>query len=60
MIVLACRECVTNCKKHAKGSTINVIIINRDKFFTVSITDAGEKPKDVKRGRRTYFLTSDS
>lgn len=60
MIVLACREGATNYKKHTKGSTINVIITNWDKFFTVSITDDGEKPKDVKRGRRTYFLTSDS
>lgn len=51
IIVLACRECVTNCKKHANGSTVNVKITNRDKFFTVSITNDGKKPKDeIKEG----------
>ena len=51
IIVLACRECVTNCKKHAKGSAVNVKITNRDHFYTVSITNDGEKPKDeIKEG----------
>lgn len=51
IIVLACRECVTNCKKHAKGSAVNVKITNRDNFYTVSITNDGEKPKDeIKEG----------
>ena len=51
IIVLACRECVTNCKKHANGSTVNVKIINRDKFLTVSITNDGKKPKEeIKEG----------
>lgn len=51
IIVLAAKECVTNCSKHAKGTAVNVRIIERKDFFAVTITNDGIPPKEpIKEG----------
>lgn len=45
LIVLAARECVTNCLRHAKGNEITVDIKELGGIYKVTITNNGEKPK---------------
>ena len=46
LLALACRECVTNCVKHASGNEVYVKISCRDGNCLVSITNNGRKPED--------------
>ena len=44
LITLACRECVTNCVKHAGGDRVFVRIIPQNGCYSVSITNNGAAP----------------
>lgn len=46
LIVLAARECVTNCLRHAKGNEITVDVKELGGIYKVTVTNNGEKPKD--------------
>ena len=44
LIALACRECVTNCVKHASGDRVNVKIKPQGEYIFVSFTNNGVQP----------------
>ena len=44
LIALACRECVTNCVKHASGDRVNVKIKPQGESVFVSFTNNGVQP----------------
>ena len=46
VIVLAARESVTNCSKHAGGNAVNIRITQRDDLYVVEITNNGDPPKE--------------
>lgn len=46
LTVLAARECVTNCFRHAKGNEITLDIEMLGEIYKVTITNNGEKPKE--------------
>ena len=45
LVVSAVRECVTNCVRHAHGSTVTVRVMGLPGGYTVFITNDGERPK---------------
>lgn len=49
----AIRECVTNCARHAHGTTVYVQLETTDKCLYIQITNDGDAPeKDAKEGRQ--------
>lgn len=46
LVVKAIRECVTNCVRHAHGTTVFVRIAGLPGGYGVTITNDGETPKD--------------
>ncbi len=45
------RECVTNCARHAHGTTVYIQLETTDKCLYIQITNDGEAPeKDAKEG----------
>lgn len=47
----AIRECVTNCARHAHGTTVYIQLETTDKCLYIQITNDGEAPeKDAKEG----------
>ena len=47
----AIRECVTNCARHAHGTTVYVQLETADKYLYIQITNDGDAPeKDAKEG----------
>lgn len=46
IIVLAAKESVTNCYKHAGGDTVILRIAERNDQFMVTVTNNGESPKE--------------
>lgn len=49
LTVSAVRECMTNCVKHAHGTSVFVKISALSGGYTVTVTNDGEKPKDKIR-----------
>lgn len=45
LVVQAVRECLTNCVRHAHGTTVFVQISGMAGGYTVTITNDGEKPR---------------
>lgn len=45
VIMVAVRECITNCVKHAQGDLVNIYIDEREDTFAVKITNNGEIPQ---------------
>ena len=51
IVLLAAKECLTNCSKHANGKTVTVRIEEREERFTVTVTNDGTPPKGpIKEG----------
>ena len=51
VILLAAKECVTNCSKHAGGTAVNVEIAERKDYYVVTVTNNGNPPKGaIKEG----------
>ena len=51
IILLAAKECVTNCYKHAGGKTVTVAVTERKDLYTVTVTNDGAPPKEpIKEG----------
>lgn len=44
IVILAARECVTNCSKHANGKAVTVRIEEQEEGFTVTVTNDGTPP----------------
>ena len=44
LLILACRECVTNCVKHAGGDRVLVKITPQNGYCFVSLTNNGAAP----------------
>lgn len=49
LVVQAMRECLTNCVRHAHGSTVFVRITGVPGGYTVAITNDGQKPRGLIR-----------
>ena len=45
LIAAAARECVTNCVRHANGSSVTVKIDEHDGLYTIVITNDGDPPE---------------
>ena len=51
IFVLAAKECVTNCSKHARGDVVNVKMVEKKDLYIVTITNNGVPPKEeIKEG----------
>ena len=49
LLVIAAKECVTNCVKHAGGSLVQIHIVQRNGLYDITITNNGAVPTEPIR-----------